>query len=331
VPDPVLNARRAVRALAKGEAAVVLAGPWSAEVGYELLYWIPFLHWVKARHPEVAERTVVVSRGGVNGWYAGLCRDYVDLFDRLDPARLAALATEAEPETRGSRKQMAETTVDRRLLDDVAAGLGLERPAVLHPAVMFQAYWGLVKAGAPHHRARPFLHRPLAAPPLGPLAGELPEDYVAVRFYFSAAFPDTEQNRRVIATALASLTETTHVLLLNPAMRFDDHVDFEPTLAERVVRIDHLMTPANNLHLQTVAISPARAFVGTYGGLSYLPPLFRVPSIALYSDPARFRVQHLEAAQRAYAGPEFGDLIALDARHGDLLALVLGARRGAFL
>jgi hypothetical protein len=56
-----------------------------------------------------------------------------------------------------------------------------------------------------------------------------------------------------------------------------------------------------------------------------------VPSIALYSDPPRFRVQHLEAAQRAYAGAEFGDLIALDARHGDLLALVLGARRGALL
>ena len=37
----------------------------------------------------------------------------------------------------------------------------------------------------------------------------------------------------------------------------------------------HLMTPETNLDVQTRIISAADAFVGTYGGFSYLAPLFR--------------------------------------------------------
>ena len=42
----------------------------------------------------------------------------------------------------------------------------------------------------------------------------------------------------------------------------------------------HLMQPENNLAIQTEVIRHADAFVGTYGGFSYLAPLSGVNTIA---------------------------------------------------
>ena len=42
--DAVALVERDLRRVASGTAPIV-AGPWLAEVGYEVLYWIPFLRW----------------------------------------------------------------------------------------------------------------------------------------------------------------------------------------------------------------------------------------------------------------------------------------------
>ena len=47
--------------IAAGRTVVV--GPWLSEVGYEALYWVPFLRWVKAAFRLSPERVVAVSRG----------------------------------------------------------------------------------------------------------------------------------------------------------------------------------------------------------------------------------------------------------------------------
>ena len=42
----------------------VIAGPWLAEVGYEVLYWIPFLRWFCDAHRVPRERLIVLSAAG---------------------------------------------------------------------------------------------------------------------------------------------------------------------------------------------------------------------------------------------------------------------------
>ena len=56
------------------------------------------------------------------------------------------------------------------------------------------------------------------------------------------------------------------------------------------------MRPADNLAVQTAAIAGARAFIGTYGGFSYLAPLCGVPTVAVYSVYNYF-AHHLEMAR----------------------------------
>ena len=75
-------------------------------------------------------------------------------------------------------------------------------------------------------------------------------------------------------------------MLLNPGFRIDDHSDLQPDVSRRVHGIDHLLGPKNNLTIQTQVISGARAFIGNYGGLSYVPPFYGVRSLAFYSSPA---------------------------------------------
>jgi hypothetical protein len=96
----------------------------------------------------------------------------------------------------------------------------------------------------------------------------------------------------------------------------------------RIHTVDHLMTPRNNLDIQTKVISRARAFVGTYGGLSYLAPLYGVTSLAFYSQRDRFNVQHLEVARRVFNRFKRGSYVVLDTSDLNVLGMALGERRG---
>jgi hypothetical protein len=66
------------------------------------------------------------------------------------------------------------------------------------------------------------------------------------------------------------------------------------------------MSAETNLAVQTVAISRARGFVGTYGGLAYLGPFLGVPSISFSSEPEHTQPWHLALAQAVAAEPGFG-------------------------
>ena len=91
------------------------------------------------------------------------------------------------------------------------------------------------------------------------------------------------------------------VVLLSTGIDLDDHRDFtRPPTSGRVLTLEHLMTPRNNLELQTRAIAGAQALVSTYGGFSYLGPFLGVPSFAFYSEE-NFVPAHLDVMRRAVA------------------------------
>ena len=83
----VSDAERVEREIAQvcAGSGPIIAGPWLGEVGYEALYWLPFLRWVQDRYRIRPERLTVVSRGGVEHWYEGIAARYVDLFDLVTP------------------------------------------------------------------------------------------------------------------------------------------------------------------------------------------------------------------------------------------------------
>ena len=94
-----------------------------------------------------------------------------------------------------------------------------------------------------------------------------------------------------------------------------------------MITLDHLMRPDNNLRLQTAVIGRARGFVGTYGGLSYLAPLLRVPAVGFSSSHVGFASWHLALAQRLFTGPPFASLATLHPNDLALVELLAGNSR----
>jgi hypothetical protein len=302
------RALKRMQQLARREGPV-LVGPWTGEVGFELLYWAPFVRWAVAKFGIDPKRITILSRGGTESWYGIAGARYQDVFD---------LATQEEfrAHTEEAKKQRRVRLFDRNLIRRVARTLG-ERTGVLHPAIMYALYMPYWKQQTSRRWVEQFAKYERIVPPSIPEL-QLPADYVAVRFYFSECFPDNDENRALITSIIRSLTTETHVVLLGAGLRIDDHHDFVMGQADRVHTVAHLMRPDNNLALQTAVIAGARALIGTYGGFSYLAPLCGVNAVAIYSRRTYF-VYHLDFAQRVFDEIGGGSLTVLDAASGTLV------------
>ena len=91
---------REIAQVARGRHPII-AGPWLSEVGFEVLYWIPFLRWFEDRFRVDRERVVAVSRGGVAGWYADVAGAYVEIFDHCAPDMFHARNSERRTRDEG--------------------------------------------------------------------------------------------------------------------------------------------------------------------------------------------------------------------------------------
>ena len=106
----------------------ILVGPWISEVGFEVLYWAPFLNWAIKASGLDSRRLIVISRGGARPWYQHLAAEYIDVFDlfTLDDYRTG---NEERWSERGHQKQFEVTSMEREILDRARKKLGLDHVA----------------------------------------------------------------------------------------------------------------------------------------------------------------------------------------------------------
>ena len=293
----------------------VIVGPWLAEVGYEVLYWIPFLRWVAAAYQLDPARVTVLSRGGVAAWYEGIGSRYVEIWDLITPAEFARRNAE-----RGDLKQLSGSSLESELIAAAGRDGSLAGARVLHPSLMFR----LFKLFWSGHRASGFLDSHtrfrLHQPP-GVLARTaLPDDYVAVKFYAARSMPDTPEIRRALQRMVRDLAERSTVVLLDTGLAVDDHADYAFAGDARIVSAREWLTPRTNLGAQTDIIAHASAYVGTCGSLTWLAPLLGVHTSAVLADP-EFLHAHLAVALRAcHRLPGAGAFCPLDLRALDPLS-----------
>src|SRR5262245_54056029 len=302
----------------------ILVGPWLGEVGFEVLYWIPFLRWVTETSGLDTSRLIALSRGGTAAWYRNICGSYQEVFD-LFPADQSY--ERSLRQTRGHLKQEEVGEFDRDILEQVRRSLGIGEYETLHPSVMYELYFPFWRNQA-SIRLLEMLSAYRVFPPVDTpdVDGRLPEDYVAVKLYDNASFPDIRANRKIAEHIVDRLTEDTDVILLDTP-RPDDHRPFPIADRKRLMRIDQLVSPANNLAIQTQILSRARAFVGTFGGFSFLSAFCGVDSVALYSHPTQFRAHHLDVARRVFSTLNGGAFVPLNTAHIELLQDVFSRDR----
>jgi hypothetical protein len=265
-----------------------------SEVGYEVLYWVPFLRWVKAAYRIPDDRLVVMSRGGTGSWYRDLSPHYIEVLDHLSVQELSARAAT------GTLKQRAISDLDRRLVDRASAAVAGRRAMnVLHPSLMFRwfaPFWsghetlGFVESHTRYVRMQP----PDVAVPT-----DLPSEYVAVKFYGARSLPDDPAVRAQLRALVDGLSDRFPVVQLDTGLGLDDHTDVRLDAHDRVASISGRLDPRTNLAVQSRIIAGARMYVGTCGSLAWLAPMLGVPTVPVFTDAA-FLHAHLHLARRVY-------------------------------
>ncbi len=285
--------------IAKGTDPIIV-GPWLAEVGYEVLYWIPFLRWFTHAYKINPDRIVAVSRGGVHSWYQGIAKTYIELFDEFTLEEFLALNEARRVETEsGGQKQSALSFFDHEILQRVQKHIGVDQVQVFHPSLMFE----LFKQFWFGNRESKFLFRRLRSAPIVIAdnidSKRVPSSYIAVKFYTGAALPPTNQNRRSVEALVRRLAKSKPVVLLDTALPLDEHQDFMLHDIEGVTYLPSTLTPENNLEFQTQIIAGASQFIGTCGSLAWLAPIMGVPTIGVYADD-KLLTTHLMVARQMY-------------------------------
>ncbi len=286
----------------------IIVGPWLSEVGYEVLYWVPFVRWVQSQYDIPRDRLVVVTRGGAAAWYSDITPNGVELFDLMSPEEYAAGNARRSVEDRGTLKQFGISSMDQRIVADVQRRIGASRTPVLHPSFLYRLFHQFWLG----HRPPSFLekrtrYRLVSAPnvPVPPL----PAGFVAVKFYTAASLPPTDAVRRALQSIVLGLAERTPVVMLDTGLTLDDHEDYSFAAASRIHSVRESLQPRDNLAVQTAIIGRASSFVGTCGALAWLAPMLGIDTTAVFAD-ARFLHGHLDVARRVYStlGQRFSPL-----------------------
>jgi hypothetical protein len=299
VLTPYRTERRVKRSLARAASGrlPIIVGPWTSEVGYEVLYWLPFLRWAVDQYGIRPERAVAVSRGGTAIWYEGIAGRYVEIFDLIEPGTFAAHS--ATRPAGGDQKQMTPSEFDHHLVELVRQRLGVERVALWHPGLMYQVFRSFWYGD----RSRQFLfrHMDFRYPRIVGGAGglSLPDEYVAVKFYTGPALPATDSNTALLRDLVERVAARTPVVMLDTTWTTDEHRDYAFDGIRGVTTLRPSLDPRTNLDLQTRVIAGARQFIGTCGGLAWLAPFLGVETLAVYEDD-RYLTAHLYAARYAY-------------------------------
>ena len=129
----------------------------------------------------------------------------------------------------------------------------------------------------------------------------MPNAYVAVRFAFGPAFPDTPANQRAARATVETLAAAQPVVLLNMGFSLDGLDELDPGPLANVWRIDTAATPATGLLVQSAVVGRASRFVGTFGSLACLAVAYGVPARTIYSDTSGATPALLDAMRRTAA------------------------------
>jgi hypothetical protein len=290
-----LSVKRELRRASQGGGPIIV-GPWLGEVGYEALYWVPFVRWFADHYRVRPDRLVVVSRGGVAGWYGDIADTYVEILDLFTPEEFAR-ANGARQDA-GDQKQLVVGSFDAEIVARVRQQLGADG-RVCHPSTMFRLmrrFWlgtdslQCVLDHTLYRRLAPV--PPAACPPL-------PESFVAVKFYTGRALPDTDKTRAALRNVLRRVRGGRPLVMLDTGLTLDEHHDYGLDDLGDVRTLAEWLTPQNNLAIQTEVIRRADLFVATCGSLAWLAPMLGTDTLAVYTDD-HLLAPHLYAARQIY-------------------------------
>lgn len=296
----VLRAQWALHAryLAASKAPI-LAGCWRSEVGFEALYWIPFLNRFRKHYRIDDNRLIAIGRGGSASWYRMAGQG--DVYEHAPLEMVRAIATQ-QALTSGSIKQLRREGWESHVCALAAKSVGIHRYHVLSP-------WWMYQLLAPFWEGREsvnwldrwLLHEQrMQAPSLNPqIRKQLPSQYIAMRWYVRATWPLREDLVLWTRKLVEATAQHVPVVMIGSGFHADDHADINLGPIPNVYQLKDIapQTATDNLAIQSAVIQQAQGYVGTYGGMSQLAMRLGIPTVALYHEFGQTSPAHLYLTQ----------------------------------
>lgn len=257
----------------------ILVGPFRTEVGFESLYWLPFLTWLRHEYQIPKERLIALSRGGAGVWYDAA--DAIELFDYV-PVSTVRQSMLMDAQASGSVKQTGVSEWERILTRLVLKDKGIRDAHRLHPSLMYRAFEGWFGGSTSANDALRYLSFAPVPTEAPPLTLALPEKFVAVGFYARHTWPITPHLKEWVQDLVDGLRKIIPVVIINSGLHTDEHIPF-PIKGENLITLEKYVTPQTNLAVQSAVLAKSQAFVGTYGGLMQLAVRMKKPSLGFYT------------------------------------------------
>jgi hypothetical protein len=286
------KARRKIHRNFTGRAShedLVLA-PWLGEIGYEILYWIPFLNRMVESGAIHKSQLTVVSRGGVREWYKGISENYVEIYEYFTPEELNNLKSERY-EKAGTQKLIGQdNSVEDKILARITRETSLSKN-IYYPSEFFNAMHPLFSRlgkAAPFRMASDMLLHKQIGSSESNLKQLVPSGkYICVNLYLRPSFSPSPTEYAILVASIDTLARKlgATVIELNSGDGLDpEHENISGNTNWINSQSIYKSNPSNNLEWQSALISSSMLYIGTYGGPSYIPLLYNVSTIALYSS-----------------------------------------------
>lgn len=258
-------------------------GPFYDEVGFEALYWQPFVAGLM-RDGIKAGRLIPISRGGASVWYG--TPQGLELYAMRTPQQIR-LEVIKKSRRYNTNKSTHVSAFDRAIYRDAAQTLNLSAYRTLHPAWMYRTLWRFWGGLEGLEWLQPRIGVSILPPPPLPDGLALPPQFVAAKFYWRSTFAPGPVTVNFVEACLGHVSKTLPVILLDTPFHVDDHADCDPPAMPNVQRLSQLypgITVETALAVQSAVLARAVGYVGTYGGLSHLALRFGRPSVSVYEQ-----------------------------------------------
>ena len=303
---------------------LIICGPWLSEIGFELLYWIPFLNKKLQGYENI--KKVIISRGGVTDWYKHLSKvEYIELNSTKYDENLKSYKNLKLKER--SQKQTYITSFEKKIIENSIKDMNINNKKIhiIHPSEFFNLFRPYFLDQSKINEFINFLY-PKSYESIDKFKNYLNSDlikegFISMKIYSSSNFLNTLpytniQTFNFINQIIEDLLDKYNLILLNFDSN-DDHEQIKIDLSKfknkkyKIYFINNIfknINYENNIDIQNFIISNSKFFIGTYGGFSYLPPLYQKKSYALITNETKVIKRHQLIQKNLFGNLEIIDL-----------------------
>lgn len=258
--------------LAKSRGPIAV-GPFYSEVGYELIYWYPYINWLLS--DVEMDRVHFVGRGQLSRVFFKTAHHHC-LVEKLGRAEYMKIIEMNSKSFSASLKQKAINDIDAELIQSMAGDVKISinaRELFRHYKKFYQEYFG-----------RRFLGSTENYDFLDGKRFKDSDGSVVVKLYNSSASSLNEAKVERLFKVIQQRHPKAKIRIL-VSNQYDDHEQFIGSGA--VGReIELLKVPdVANLEFQADVLATAGHFYTNYGGMSYLGPMLGVNTTAIADNP----------------------------------------------